>query len=159
MSNSCIFGIKSELFNINNLRVVFLTVRYVLFSLLSFFLGGGSGLVPLLPAPPHIFHQFCPKVQNKASRWSGSFFSWYCILHQSAFCHARVFASKGQKRPSNLLPIESGDSHGASWCRHTGNIVPLSGLRVPALHCVEIAPTIMTAYSIHGALQHSNTCT
>lgn len=57
------------------------------------------------------------------------------------------------------LSIESCDSHGAARCGHTGYIVPLSGLWVPALHCVQIAPAVVASYSIHGAFQHSNTCT
>lgn len=59
----------------------------------------------------------------------------------------------------NLLSIKSCYSHGASRCRHAGHIVPLPGLRVPALHRVEVTPAVMAAHSVHRPLQHGNTCT
>lgn len=62
-------------------------------------------------------------------------------------------------RRRNLLSIKRCDSHGAPRSRHTGHVVPLPGLRVPAFHCVEIAPAVMAAHSVHGSLQDGNAFT
>lgn len=59
----------------------------------------------------------------------------------------------------NLLSIKRCDSHGAPRRRHTGHVVPLPGLWVPAFHCVEIAPAVMAAHSVHGSLQDSDAFT
>lgn len=62
-------------------------------------------------------------------------------------------------RERNLLSIKRCDSHGAPRSRHTGHVVPLPGLRVPAFHCVEIAPAVMAAHSVHGSLQDGDAFT
>ena len=55
--------------------------------------------------------------------------------------------------------MKGGHSHSAASGGHGGDITPLSGLRIPAFHCVEVRPSVMATNCIHGSLQHPHPCT
>ena len=55
--------------------------------------------------------------------------------------------------------MKGGHSHSAASGGHGGDITPLSGLRIPTFHCVEVRPSVMATNCIHGSLQHPHPCT
>ena len=67
-----------------------------------------------------------------------------------------VKREKTEERDS--LPVERCDPNGAAGRGHAGHVVPLSGLGVPALHRVQVAPAIVAPHRIHGPLQHCDAC-
>ena len=58
---------------------------------------------------------------------------------------------------ADLLSKEHGDADGAARGGHRGDVAPLLGLGVPALHGVEVGPTVVTPDRVHRALQHTHT--